>query len=77
MIKYKIEKRDYEVFESVICDICKKEFFAPKDDMEIQEFIYIRNIGGFSSIFGDGEPINFDICQNCFYQFVKGAVSGI
>ena len=37
-----------------------------KDSMEIQEFIRIYNRGGYSSIFGDGAPIELDMCQHCF-----------
>ena len=75
MVKYKIEKRDYEVFESITCDICKKEFFGGIDDMEIQEFLSIRGTGGFGSVFGDGERINYDFCQHCIFDFIKGAVA--
>ena len=70
MIKYKKEQREVDIFVSVVCDICEEEFFDG-EDFEIQEFLHIRDIGGYSSIFGDGEDINFDICQHCLYEFLK------
>ena len=76
MIKHKWAEKLIEVPDKVICDICKKEFDAKKDDMEVQEFIYVRNIGGYSSIFGDGEEIYYDICQHCFQKFVEEAEKG-
>jgi len=68
MIKYKKEQREVDIFVSVTCDKCGKEF---TDEMQTQEFLYIRDVGGYSSIFGDGEDINFDICQHCLYEFLK------
>ena len=47
---------------SFICDICKIEY---TDEMEIQEALFIDTICGYSSIFGDGEKIQCDICQYC------------
>ena len=67
MIKYKKETKEIDIFVSATCDKCKKEF---TDDMEIQEFLHIRDTGGYGSIFGDGENINFDICQYCLYGWL-------
>ena len=76
MIKHKWAEKLIEVPDKVICDICKKEFDAKKDIMEVQEFIYVRNIGGYNSIFGDDEEIYYDICQHCFQKFVEEAEKG-
>ena len=66
MIKNKTVNKEEEVAESIICDICNKTFSYEKDRMEIQEFIRIYNRGGYSSIFGDGAPVELDMCQHCF-----------
>jgi hypothetical protein len=38
--------------------------------MEIQEFISIDNIGGYSSVLGDGVNYKLDMCQNCFVKLL-------
>jgi redox-regulated HSP33 family molecular chaperone len=65
--------KEIEVKKSIVCDLCGKEYFYDKDwhdDLEIQEFISIHTIGGYSSIFGDDEPIDVDMCQHCFKKYV-------
>ena len=50
----------------VECDFCHKSFFPEKDErMEIQEFHHIRFTGGYSSVFGDMNVVECDICQHC------------
>ena len=49
----------------LICDVCKKIF---KEPMDIQEFIRINEIGGYSSKIGDSIQWEIDICQECFYS---------
>lgn len=70
MEKFKILRMTKEVSvpDVVICDVCKKEFSYEKDDMEIQEFVYIKFRGGYSSVFGDGTRIQLDICQHCIKE---------
>ena len=69
MKKYKKEQREVEVVESIVCDVCKKEFSYAKDKneyiLEMQEFQHIAFIGGFGSVFGDGASVRLDICQHC------------
>ena len=72
MIKFIIETKEVQKISEVTCDICKKNFDTKKDELEIQEFVYIRDIGGYNSVFGDGVEIHYDICQHCFYDFVMG-----
>lgn len=57
---------------SLICDKCKKEYFYNKDEdiFEIQEFHHINFQGGYSSIFGDGKIVSYDICQHCLYKWL-------
>lgn len=50
------------------CDICGKEYHSRHiDDLfEIQEMLQIRHHCGYSSIFGDLNQLDIDICQHCF-----------
>lgn len=50
------------------CDICHKVFSCKDDIFETQEFVNIRFIGGYGSVFGDGDTVEIDICQNCFKE---------
>jgi len=74
MIKYKKMTIEKEVWESIICDVCKKEYKSNKnnmsmdDEMEIQEFHSINFTGGFRSVFGDGVAMKLDICQHCLKE---------
>ena len=54
----------------VTCDICG-DIFDADHHMELQEFLHIRRIGGFLSVFGDGEVIECDICQYCLKDLLK------
>ena len=53
------------IFVALQCDVCKKIF---KEPMNIQEFIRINEIGGYSSVIGDNIQWEIDICQECFYS---------
>lgn len=72
MIKYRTETMESKVLESITCDVCKKEFNYKKDEdeLEIQEFQYIRIRGGYGSVFGDGSQLKIDICQHCLKKLV-------
>lgn len=48
-----------------ICDVCHTQFCPGKDTFQIQEFHHIRQVGGFSSAFGDMSYIECDICTAC------------
>jgi hypothetical protein len=49
----------------VTCDRCHREM-APNDlDGEHQERIAIRFRAGYSSVFGDGNLVEADLCQHC------------
>jgi hypothetical protein len=50
---------------AIQCDRCKKRY---EDEMEIQEFVHIDFIGGYSSVFGDGHSVAADICQYCIKE---------
>jgi len=72
MIKYKKVMKEQEVYDSVICDKCKTEFYynEQKDELETQEFCYIRFIGGYNSVFGDGNEVKIDLCQHCLKELI-------
>lgn len=57
------------------CDGCGKEYVVSSDQdsgmLEIQEFIKIKHIGGYTSIFGDMSNINIDICQHCLKKMLN------
>ena len=70
MIKYKQAEvtRTEEVFDAIVCDKCGKEY---RDEIEIQEFHRIDFTGGFSSVFGDGNRVQCDLCQDCLYVMIS------
>ena len=38
--------------------------------MELQEAYTIRFMGGFTSVFGDMNEVNCDLCQQCLYELI-------
>jgi len=38
------------------------------DEFEAQEAFFLKQTGGYSSVFGDGSEIYIDICQDCFKE---------
>lgn len=80
MIKQKVEQVLSEKIVDVdyVCDMCGKvynhisnECFG-KDHMETQEFLHIRFVGGYESVFGDMTRIECDICQHCLLKMIDG-----
>ena len=69
----KKEKITVTALKGIVCDICGKRHNTDEgwEDMEIQEFVCVHRTGGYSSIFGDGEKIDVDICQYCFYKICQ------
>lgn len=67
MKKYKIVEiiQKQEKLESVVCDRCKKECDVEDDILELQEFLHIKFVGGYKSVFGDMNIVEADICQRC------------
>lgn len=53
--------------EKLVCDKCKKEY---EDVWEIQEFHNISFVAGYSSMLGDGNKIECDLCQKCFKELI-------
>ena len=70
MIKTK-EKDEVIIKKTIIskvCDKCGKEYDSP---FEMKEFLHINFIGGYGSIFGDGNSVKCDICQHCLHDMIK------
>jgi hypothetical protein len=66
MKEYSIEKVEAKRMTSVTCDVCKKNYkFEGCEYLEAQEFHSIEFEGGYSSVFGDGNLVQADICQHC------------
>lgn len=63
MVNTELQTVEQEVPVSITCDVCERTYDV--DDEETDEFLFIREIGGFNSVFGDGNMIEGTICQHC------------
>ena len=54
--------------ESIRCDVCNLLTILP---IEIESFHSIEFIAGYDSVFGDGNEVECDICDACFYLLIK------
>jgi len=64
-----IVEREMQTLESITCDVCKNTI--PLDDiLELQEMVSIEFVGGYGSVFGDGEQVSIDMCQDCFKEIL-------
>ena len=52
-----------EQIAAYICDRCKKR--VGDDWIERQEMLHWKMLGGYGSVFGDGNLITLDLCQSC------------
>jgi len=73
-IQTEIKEVQHTSVESITCDVCKKVYNYENDSFEIQEFYHIRNTGGYGAVFGDGDTVELDICQHCFFDLFKDYV---
>lgn len=62
MIRTKDIQTTYKQTTSIECDKCKKMY---DNIMDMQEFIHIGFTGGYGSVWGDGNTVEVDLCQNC------------
>lgn len=51
---------------NITCDVCEKDY--TDNTFELQEFTHIKMFCGYGSVFGDGNWIECDICQNCLKE---------
>lgn len=59
----KIRKKMVQEIYGYVCDRCGRE--ADAHEGEAEELVSIDRVGGYCSIFGDGNRISVDICQHC------------
>lgn len=71
MIYYEEIPITQKKIKSIQCDKCQTIYSVDDDILEIQEFHRIKFIGGYGSIFGDGDHIECDLCQRCFKEMIK------
>ena len=60
MRRYRYEMVD--VVCEVKCDRCGR---TDSDEFEMQEYLAVDFIGGYMSVFGDGDQYTGDFCQRC------------
>ena len=65
--KYEVVTETIQVFESLVCDRCKK-LIEKEDWVEIQESFSYSFTGGYGSIFGDCCSYEIDLCQHCLKE---------
>lgn len=68
MITYKTEMKKVNIVDEVTCDRCKEKI----TEDEVDEMYSINFIGGYFSIFGDGNYVECDLCQKCLYELISG-----
>jgi antitoxin CcdA len=66
MRKYGIVKVKERKLTEWTCSVCKRDLM--EDEMEAQEAFSFSQVGGYSSVFGDGSEIYIDICQHCMKE---------
>ena len=71
MKTYKTVNKEEQQLTDVTCDVCKREFNAETDFLEVQEFFYVDFVGGYGSVFGDGHRVQCDMCQNCLKSILN------
>ena len=52
------------------CDRCKQTFTEEEHPFEVQEAHFIRFVGGYGSVFGDGSPVACELCQHCLLDLI-------
>ena len=60
-----VEVKERQIIEWT-CSICGLDFMD--DELERQEAFHCSQMGGYTSVFGDGAEIYIDMCQHCFKQ---------
>ena len=70
MKKYKKIQRIEEQVNSITCDKCGKTSNYSKDVYQFQEHKTISVMGGYGSVFGDGDQLEVDFCQECLKEVI-------
>jgi len=53
------------------CSRCGKQY-GLEDPLETQEFLHWNTVGGYGSVWGDGNVVEVDLCQSCTYDLFDG-----
>lgn len=69
MIREKTITIQKEIVDFIQCDFCDR--IKHPASLEYHEFISIRHDCGYTSIFGDGNRIELDMCQHCLSKLLK------
>lgn len=64
---YLTETKQVERITAWICDKCQERY---DDPFEMQEFHHIDFVGGYGSVFGDGNQVLCDLCQDCLKELL-------
>lgn len=60
----KKQTQEIEVIESITCDCCGR-VIPIKDTLDFYEIWSIQKVGGYGSVFGDGNVLELDLCEYC------------
>ena len=63
MIVWKQEQKTVNYADHYVCDRCGN--ISKPDSLEGQEYMSYMWMGGYSSIFGDGQECEIQLCQHC------------
>lgn len=66
MRRYEMTVVQERVLVGLTCSVCKRDLH--EDELEMQEVFSFTQVGGYSSVFGDGAEIYIDICQHCMKE---------
>lgn len=67
---YKDVERIVREAQGIECSKCKRIVYAD-GDLEFQETMHYRTVGGYDSVWGDGADIEVDLYQHCAYDLFK------
>ena len=85
MIRQELKEYRQLIDTEIECDICHVKYpigFVENESTidfntrtgEIDEFVKIYTLCGYSSIIQDGLELSIDICQHCFYKMFKDII---
>ena len=69
-MSFKYRKETISVFEGFECDKCTA-YYDKYNYIECQELLHWHNVGGYGSIWGDGNAVDIVLCQACTYELLK------
>jgi hypothetical protein len=59
-----------QVARELVSMTCDKCHVTEDDVLEMQEWLKLDFVGGYASLFGDGERWQLDLCQKCFHELL-------